>query len=105
MVQDAQVLEQFDNSNLMTKSVGRLGTFQELEVVIFTDNFEIRSRIIEMKSGFTIIEILAMLSVALISLFSYQYLSNTSLVKDRLEQFISRRVPKQIMQLISCVLI
>ena len=43
-----------------------------------------------MKSGFTIIEILvALLSVTLISLFSYQYLSNTSLVKDRLEQFIS----------------
>ena len=47
MIQDAQVLEQFDNSNLMTKSVGRLGTFQELEVVIFTDNFEIRSRIVK----------------------------------------------------------
>ena len=44
-----------------------------------------------MKSGFTIIEILvALLSVTLISLFSYQYLSNTSLVKDRLEQFISQ---------------
>ena len=43
-----------------------------------------------MKSGFTIIEVLvALLSVTLISLFSYQYLSNTSLVKDRLEQFIS----------------
>jgi type II secretory pathway component PulJ len=43
-----------------------------------------------MKSGFTIIEILvALLSVTLISLFSYHYLSNTSLVKDRLEQFIS----------------
>ena len=58
-----------------------------------------------MKSGFTIIEILvALLSVTLISLFSYQYLSNTSLVKDRLEKFISEDT-KKIMQLISCVLI
>tara|TARA_B100000963_G_scaffold361659_1_gene398507 strand:+ start:2983 stop:3555 length:573 start_codon:yes stop_codon:yes gene_type:complete len=42
-----------------------------------------------MKSGFTIIEILvALLSVTLISLFTYQYLSNTTLVKERLDQFI-----------------
>ncbi len=42
-----------------------------------------------MKSAFTIIEILvAMLSVTLISLFSYQYLSNTALVKDRIDQVI-----------------
>ena len=48
-----------------------------------------------MKSGFTIIEILvALLSVTLISLFSYQYLSNTSLVKDRLEKFISEDTKK-----------
>ena len=47
MVQDEQVLQQFKNSNLMTKNVGRLGTFQELEVIIFTDNFEIRSKIIK----------------------------------------------------------
>ena len=46
-VGDSEVLKLFVNSKVMTKNVGRIGTFQEIEIIVTTDKNKIIAKIIK----------------------------------------------------------
>ena len=46
-VGDSEVLDLFVNSKVMTKNVGRMGTFQEIEIIVTTDKNKIIAKIIK----------------------------------------------------------